>query len=510
MGLIWSMPKPLVRQRNIAEVDDRFGLELSRSDLAEFAARMIGSLLGSDPALSPSFDFLLVGDGPPQPGNQGAETARLTLGGKIKKHAGRLMISATLAVTFAVTHESPVLADGLCPPGSSEYPGSWYDYNGNGIKEANEIVCRLDNPPPQPTDPRRVAAGEITAVSPGAAPGATAVLANLTMVDGMLPGYITADKCSALIPGPQAKSNGNHDIAVAIANLSVLPIDTDGKFCLYNQVPVNLIADVQGYFAPSTTDGQLFIPSTPTRKLDTRIAPLTTPPAGSITKIETGTPVGTTAVLVNLTMVDGAAPGYITADKCAALIPGPQTKSSGNHNTSAAIANVAVVPVDTDGSFCIYNQQTVNLVVDLEGSFTPPTPGAIGFTLLTPSRQLDTRLAPSTRPTAGTITRINTGAANDTTAVLVNLTMTDGAAPGYITADKCTSLTPGPQTQSSGNHGTTTAIANLAVVPIDTDGSFCIYNQQPVNLVVDLQGTFSPTGTQHFFPTGPTRVIDTR
>ncbi len=367
----------------------------------------------------------------------------------------------------------------------------------------------------KPTGPAPVvliglAAETVTTVNPGAGANASAVLANLTMVDGAAPGYITADKCSALLAGPQTRSNGNHDSGEAIANLSVVPLDTDGRFCVYNQVSVNLLADVQGYFAPSTADGQLFVQSAPSRKLDTRIPPLTKPPAGSITKVATGVVPGTSAVLVNLTMVDGATPGYITANKCSVLTAGPQTKSSGNHGVSTAIANLAVVPVDSDGSFCIYNQQPVNLVVDLQGSFTSNASGALGFTLSTPSRRLDTRVAPLTRPGAGAITKVNTGIAPGATAALVNLTMVEGTAAGYITADKCSALVPGPQTKSAGNFTALSAIANLSVVPLDADGSFCIFNSQPVDLVVDVQGAFSQTGAERFFPLAPTRVLDTR
>lgn len=96
--------------------------------------------------------------------------------------------------------------------------------------------------------------------------------------------------------------------------------------------------------------------------------------------------------------------------------------------------------------------------------------------------------------------------------MLANLTMTDGDLPGYITADKCSSLVSGPQTKSSGNHGPGTAIANLTVVPVDPDGSFCIYNQSTVNLVVDIQGAFSSSGSQQYFPISNRypRVLDTR
>lgn len=242
---------------------------------------------------------------------------------------------------------------------------------------------------------------------------------------------------------------------------------------------------------------------------DTRASSFTIPAAGSITKVQTGAVAGTSAVVVNLTMTDGTQPGYITADRCSALTAGAQTKSSGNHDVGKAIANLAIVPVDPDGSFCIFNQQSVNLVVDLQGSFTSST-GALGFAALTPIRKLDTRVAPASRPVAGAITKVFTGVEPGATAVLANLTMVDGIASGFITADKCSAVAAGPQTKSSGNFVAGTAIANLAVVPVDADGSFCVYNSQPVNLVVDVQGAFSPTGAQRFFTIAPKRVLDTR
>ncbi|HEY4331538.1 MAG TPA: hypothetical protein VGM78_03170, partial [Ilumatobacteraceae bacterium] len=342
---------------------------------------------------------------------------------------------------------------------------------------------------------------------------AEAALVNLTMVDGVASGYITADKCSALVAGPQKKSNGNHGVAAAVANLAVVPLDTNGSFCVYNQVAVNLVADVQGFFSapiPQTFPGQVLVSETPDRKLDTRKAPLTKPAAGSITKVMTGVPAGATAALVNLTMVDGDGAGYITADRCSVLTAGPQTKSNGNHIANDAIANLSVVPVDADGSFCIYNQLSVNLVVDLQGYFITSDPNGLRFTLIAPARAIDTRLAPLTKPAAGTITKVMTGAPLGTTSALVNMTMVDGDGGGYITADKCSNLVAGPQSKSSGNFVANDAIANLAVVPLDADGSFCIFNQIGVNLVVDVQGYFGPTGADVFYASGQGRYIDTR
>ena len=103
-----------------------------------------------------------------------------------------------------------------------------------------------------------------------------------------------------------------------------------------------------------------------------------------------------------------------------------------------------------------------------------------------------------------------TGAPAGTKAVLVNLAMVDPSGPGYITADRCSMLEPGPQTKSSGNHPASGVVANLSVVPVDDDGTFCIYTQAAVQLVVDYQGSFAANGALRFTPSQPTRVLDAR
>ena len=231
----------------------------------------------------------------------------------------------------------------------------------------------------------------------------------------------------------------------------------------------------------------------------------------SIVSVDSGIPSTASAIMANLTMTDAAAPGYITADRCPAISTGPQTRSSGNYSTGTPIANLSVVPVDVDGRFCIYNQTPVNEIVDVQGYFAPPATLGLAYTATQPHRVLDTRAAPLVRPFAGSITRVVTSAPSGAAAVLANLTMVDGLAAGYITADRCSVLAAGEQTKSSGNHSVAAAIANLSVLPIDSDGSFCIYNQQAVDLIVDIQGYFgNGADGQMYFPTQPHRVLDTR
>jgi hypothetical protein len=359
---------------------------------------------------------------------------------------------------------------------------------------------------------KAVEAGSVTAAPTHVDPAATAVLANLTMVRATAPGYITANRCSALGTGPQSTSNGNFQVNLTSANLAVVPIDADGRFCIANQAPVELVADVQGYLAPAQLGGLWYVPTASRRLLDTREGGAK-PADGAITRVETGL-TGAAAVLVNITLLNAAFNGYVTAGPCETLQAGPQAYSNGNNRVGAIVSNLSVVPVGADGAFCIYDQRAVDIVVDVQGSFLVPDPAAIylallGFDTLALPRALDTRSGAGPAA-AGSITRVPTGAPAGTAAVLANIAMVDGASDGYVTADACSKLAPGEQTHSNGNFGRRNAVSNLSVVPVDPDGAFCIYTQADVNLAVDIQGAFSPNGTQHFFPTPTARVLDTR
>lgn len=390
--------------------------------------------------------------------------------------------------SLAATHRSPVIA--------------W------GRNNAGQTGGRGDNSPhPQPSQisgalgastRMTLLADSITSVNTRAS--GAAALVNLTMANGQTSGYITADLCESLAPGPQAKSNGNHSAFTAIANLSVVPINSDGAFCLYNQQRVHLITDLQGVF--STSGALAFDQIAPTRLIDTRLVDLPAPFA--ITRVETGQ-AGAAAALVNLTMTDSTAAGYLTADRCSTLVAGPQTKSNGNFPRNFPIANLSVVPLDADGSFCVLSDAPVHRTIDLQGVFTAN--GATRFSTLSATRILDTRSGP--RVDVGSITKVLTGQAG-VTSVLVNLTIAAGTGRGYITADRCSALSAEEQTKSNGNFAGGPAIANLSVVPVDADGSFCIYASNFAHLVVDLQGTFSPSGTLRFDAVAPTRVLDTR
>ena len=327
-----------------------------------------------------------------------------------------------------------------------------------------------------------------------------AVLVNLTMTGGSNGGYVTADKCSDLKTGPQSKSNGNHGSLSAVANAAVVPVDADGLFCLYNSTEVHLLADLQGVY--SVTGALSFEAVPPTRLLDTR----GNTPQGAYAISRVTTPyAGAAAALVNLTMVpQPGQSGYVTADKCSALTAGPQTKSNGNFANFVA-ANVSVVGLDPDGAFCVLSDVAVDRIVDIQGVYAPG--GQTRLASQEGRRLVDTRS--TERPAANTIVRVDTGLTG-TSSVLVNLVAVNAQAGGYVTADRCSALTTGEQSKSNGNYVPGRPTANLSVVPVDPDGSFCLYTSASSDLLADLQGAFSSTGTLKLDLVSPTRLLDTR
>jgi hypothetical protein len=113
----------------------------------------------------------------------------------------------------------------------------------------------------------------------------------------------------------------------------------------------------------------------------------------------------------------------------------------------------------------------------------------------------DTRLVVTTTPPGGA------------TAALVNITATETPAAGYLTAESCAAVN-GPRTSSNVNARVNGTVANLAVVGLDSAGKFCVYQQLPGHVVVDVQGYFAPasggSAELQFFDVPDDRLVDTR
>jgi hypothetical protein len=89
----------------------------------------------------------------------------------------------------------------------------------------------------------------------------------------------------------------------------------------------------------------------------------------------------------------------------------------------------------------------------------------------------------------------------------LNLTVTGAAGPGYVAAYPCGGVAP---VVSNVNFGAGETIAGAAYVPVGSDGAVCVSSNVPVDVIVDLTGTFDDAGALAYTPASPSRVYDTR
>jgi hypothetical protein len=90
---------------------------------------------------------------------------------------------------------------------------------------------------------------------------------------------------------------------------------------------------------------------------------------------------------------------------------------------------------------------------------------------------------------------------------VLNVTAVNAAAPGYLVAYACGTEVPDT---SNLNFVANDAVAGAVYAPVADDGTVCIHSNQPLDVVVDLAGTFSEDGALAFQAAAPTRMLDTR
>lgn len=269
---------------------------------------------------------------------------------------------------------------------------------------------------------------------------------------------------------------------------------------------------------PPSTDHRGYVAVTPVRIVDTRsgIGGVSTVRLsnGALSFTVAGRngvpPLGVRAVTINLTATDTSttsAGGYLTAYPCDA---GPGTTSSVNFTSGVTVANNVIVPLDGEGSLCVYSYGSAHVVIDLNGWYTT----ASTFTAVTPRRVMDTRTGLGGVRTGRVtgdgpefrLTGLTGVPATGVSAVSFNLTVAEPAVTGggYVTVYPC-----GTRPNASNlNFVTGPAVANSVIVPVSSTGSVCFYVFGLSHLIVDMNGWFATD--PGFNPLTPTRILDTR
>lgn len=227
-----------------------------------------------------------------------------------------------------------------------------------------------------------------------------------------------------------------------------------------------------------------------------------------------GVPAGATAVALNVTVLNTANPGWLAVYPTDSTLPGVSSVSA---VPGRAVPNLVIARLAADGQLAIRNGNISNadVVADVAGYWTGGDTTEAGTLVpLTPRRVLDTRTA-AVIPAYGTVT-LDLAASGavpaDAGAAVLNVTTTEGAAPGYVTVYPAGQGRPATSTV---NFGVGDVVSNLTVATLGSGGKVTISNGAPgpVHVVVDLAGylrggTATLPGT--YVPLSPVRVLDTR
>ena len=334
--------------------------------------------------------------------------------------------------------------------------------------------------------------------------GASGVVLNVTVTGGTSAGAL---KVTAADP---QNPNGSPEPVSAItatdlswgkgetiANLVTVPVGAAAvSFTNTSTGSVQVVADLEGYFAETAADGYTTVG--PTRILDTRNATGTrgTSPLGSGAVLslpvagQHGVPANASAVVLNVTVTAPGSAGYVTVYPYGQKQP---TVSNINFVKGQTVPNLVVVPVGSGGRIDILNHSSsAHVVADLEGYYSPQ--GLSTFLPWGPERILDTTAQGATRLGAYDSVTLTvddehglTGFGSPTAAA-VELTVLHTGAAGYLVVYPYGSAKPAT---SNANWTKGQSVSSLAVVPA-RDGRIVVTNHsaEPVDLYADLEGDY--------------------
>jgi uncharacterized protein (DUF1501 family) len=324
---------------------------------------------------------------------------------------------------------------------------------------------------------------------------AVAVAMNLTAVDATRPTYVCAYPAGEARP---ITSNLNPMPGVATPNLVVVRLGTGGAAALFNNAgSVHLVADVVGYFTPSSTVG--LQPLDPSRLLDTRdgtggrVGPIG---QGEAIDLQVagrgGVAADSVAVLLNVTATDPTAASFLTVWPSGRSRP---FTSSVNMAAGQTVPNLVVARLGASGQVSIFNNTgSTNVVVDVLGAFG--TGATSRFVSVTPSRALDTRDG-----IGGAAERIGRNErylplagrcgvpASGVGAVLLNVTLVEPSADTYLTVYPSTRPLP---LASNLNARSGQVVPNMVVARLGPDGGATVFNHAgSAHVVADVMGYFT-------------------
>lgn len=347
----------------------------------------------------------------------------------------------------------------------------------------------------------KFAAGEqrpITFAGRGDVPAdAVGVIANITAINTVGTGFITAHACEN--PLPNAASL-NYTGGVNLGNEIILGLNGNGDACIYTSGPIDLTVDVVGYISADSP----YTPIVPARYADTRpnsttfdgavqaggapgaIGTLTVPIAG-----RGNVPADAVAVTMYLSAVTPAGNGFVTVWDCDGPAP---LASSLNHVDGVNRGNEIIADIGPGGDVCLFTTANTHVTVDVVG-FIPE--GTNYTSLADQSRLLDTRdqgvtvddLFKGGGPVpAGEFVEFEVagraGIPELATTVTMNVTVVTPTGTGFVTVYDCDGL---PLASSLNFVGGVNG-GNEIIASVNADGKVCLFASTTTQLAADVTG----------------------
>jgi uncharacterized protein YkwD len=353
-----------------------------------------------------------------------------------------------------------------------------------------------------PVGPGATADVQVTGRGGIPASDVSAVAMTVTVTQPTSTGFVTVWPSGAARP---LASNLNFGPGGSPSNLVVVKTGSNGRVSVFNSAGTShVIVDVAGWYSGTGTgNAGRFQPLVPARILDTRTGAgggARLGPGASLDVQVTGAggvpASGVQAAAVNLTVTGTTAASFVTAYPAGEARPLASNLTFGAGST---IATRAMVKLGAGGRVTIYNSfGAADVIVDVSGWYTDSSvAGTLGALVpVTPARILDTRDGTGgfggPVPASGTVDVQVSGRggvpASGARAVILNLTVTQPAGPGYVTAFPTGVALP---LASDVDFGTGETLPNLVVVKLGTGGKVSVFTSAATHLVVDVAAWIS-------------------
>lgn len=330
-------------------------------------------------------------------------------------------------------------------------------------------------------------------VAAASVPAEAAAVALSVTALGSQPGFLTVFPCAA--GRPETSNINTRSGGFPTPNLVVAIPDDARRVCVYSLFGAELIVDLTGWWTQD--GGQNLTTIAPVRAVDSREDPGREPLPAEATRIiplAPFIPADATAVVGNLTVTEPHADGFMTAFPCGSPVP---LASNLNFRANESRAVAVVVGLGTGAQLCVESSTNAHVVFDVSGYYAPaPQFGPIaGLQPLSGRRVADSRSGEGgwtgKFPAAGTRRLSPTaGLANDgqSTAVVVNVIVTEAEGDGFVTLYPCGGAVPN---SSAVNYTSAGESTNMVVVDLSSSGEICVFALTPAHVVVDLFGVLT-------------------